>query len=274
MNHYCTLADSKYLPQAIALYESMVRWSSEPFTLHVLPMDEAALTTLNEAALPNIKIVQNFHERPEMQAARRNRDWREYCWTCASCLCELLMDRGLDAVTYLDADCFFFADPALVQHDIGERSIAIVPHRFASTDRRRLEPNGLYNVSLVCFRDDVGRRCVQQWAAQCREWCYYRNAPGRFGDQKYLDAWPKRYGNDLAILDNIGIGVAPWNVEQYRVSAGPRVNGQPVILYHFHEYIHQRRMTNWRISMDTVGQIYLPYAVAVDLALARLTVHA
>src|SRR5262249_33504565 len=54
--------------------------------------------------------------------------------------------------------------------------------------------------------------------------------------QGYLNEWPELYPN-LKILQHLGGGVAPWNVNQYVVDRDhghPTVNGVPVIFYHYH----------------------------------------
>lgn len=60
---------------------------------------------------------------------------------------------------------------------------------------------------------------------QFKEWkCYIGGANaadcvmqlenGKFGDQKYLDDWTARF-KDVHVLQHLGGGIAPWNVQQY-----------------------------------------------------------
>jgi hypothetical protein len=50
----------------------------------------------------------------------------------SACLRLLISDPALEAVTYIDADIAFFSDPQPVFDEMGEDSVMIVPHRFAT----------------------------------------------------------------------------------------------------------------------------------------------
>lgn len=278
MRHYCTLFDSKYLPQVLALYESLRKHSSVDCELNVLALDDECHNALARLRLPDN--VQMWDLR-EMGASRirSDRTWQEFCWTMASQLADRLMNwLNIPDLTYLDADMLFFSDPEIIFSEIGDKSIAIIPHRFNEHDRARLEKNGKFNVCWNTFRNtETGRRCLSKWAAQCREWCYYRNEDGKFGDQAYLDAWPTEYGDEVHIIQNIGAGVAPWNLVNYRLDSvfgKPHIDDghsyQPVVFYHYHEYIHESRLTNYPLRPIDRELIYAPYIQAINEAKARI----
>lgn len=274
IRHYATLCTVDFLPQVIALHASLELHSSNRVMLHVLPLDSECAELLPSIAKPSIRPVHGFHQWHEgMSEARTNRTLQEYAWTCGSNLCEYLMIQGFDEITYLDADIFCFADPAIIFKEIGERSIGIIPHRLADADLPRLGQNGHFNVSWVTARGDVGRKCIELWARQCREWCYYRNEPGRFGDQAYLDAWPMLYGSDLCVISNIGAGAAPWNLQQYDVTLREGrifLNNTPLIFMHYHEFRWNDdgsiRFTNWPLRLIDKELIYAPYVEALRRA--------
>ena len=274
MRHFCTLFDKNYASRGLALHESLKLHTSEPFTLHVLCMDRDTFWLLDELKLDNVELMQrdSFERNMPMQRAIESRTWVEYLWTCASSACEYLMQfEGIDEITYLDADLFFFSDPRTVFDEIGQRSIAIVPHRFPP-HLKRLEVNGIYNVGWVTFREN-GMHCLRKWAAQCREWCFHRNEAGKFGDQKYLDHFERDYGKAVAVIENIGVGLAPWNISQYKVESlnwRPMVNGQDVVFYHFHEYKDAARPTNYPLRAEDKRCIYAPYIEALSRADIRL----
>src|SRR6185436_149381 len=116
------------------------------------------------------------------------------------------------------------------------------------------------------------RKCLAEWAAQCREWCYNRNEPTRFGDQKFLDTWPMRYGAEVCQL-GISVNVAPWNVGNWQVTSGPCVDGVKICCYHFHEFREQKDgflLTNYELRECDVNVIYTPYIEAYKAAKARI----
>lgn len=270
MRHYCSLADSKYLPQLLVLHQSLQKHSSEPFTLHILPMDEECAETLLQMTLPHVQLLLGFHDLPHIEAMRSNRNYREFCWSCASQLCEVLLtDFDLQEIVYLDADTCFFNDPAPIFEVIGDRSIAITPHQFPdNAEKRRLLQSGLYNVGLIYFKNnDIGRRCLKQWAADVRNRCSENVG---CGDQGYLDYFERDYGKEVCILGH-GINAGPWNLMAYDVTMheGQVYLGRdPLIHYHFHEYSHGVRLTNYPLRPQDIELVYQPYIVTVEEAKA------
>ena len=274
MRHYCTLFDSKYLPQGLALYESLKANESKRFALWILAMDVDCEIVLRDMRLPNARICsREWFERQARFAIKDGQTWQEYCWACASVFTDHLMqiceddeNETFDEFIYLDADCYFFNSPAVIFEEIGARSIAVVPHRLIPS-KKHLEINGKYNVSLVYFKNTPnGRECLSTWAAQCRQRC---SAQIGCGDQKYVEEFEK-YGDDLFVIQNIGVGVAPWNLANYKLTAGPRVDGQPVVFYHYHEYIHEKRLTKYELRPEDREIIYEPYIQAVNRANERI----
>lgn len=291
MRHYCTLFDSSYLAKGLAMHNSLRKHSSERFTLHVLPLDDNCFWMLNALELPDVELfdLKHFESLLHLQRDRERRTKTEYCWMLASVFTDFIMSqygliemtsyesvqrqfaarREIDSLTYLDSDLFFFSDPAPVFDEIGKRSIAITPHRLIPS-KKYLEVNGIYNVGWVTFRNDsVGRDCVREWAGDCRDWCFNRVEVGRFGDQKYLDAWPRKYGDAVCEL-GIGVNVAPWNVGNWHLTPGPCVDGVPVICYHLHEFAEMEnniyKLTNYELSPAVKDLIYDPYIAAYENA--------
>jgi hypothetical protein len=57
----------------------------------------------------------------------------------------------------------------------------------------------------------------------------------RYGDQKYLDAWPDRYPS-LKVIEHKGFNLSFWNVNSYmlRMKDGhPMIDNDPLVFYHF-----------------------------------------
>ncbi len=275
MRHYATLFDSKYLPQGLALYESLKQNSAEPFFLHILALDPECELSLRcmELDYTEIDSIDEMEERVNwIKEAKANRTHREFCWMMASVFTEDVLRQNIAAIriedtTYLDADLFFFSNPSPVFAQIGERSIAITPHRFPDNPQKaRLEKSGKYNVGFVHFKNtEAGRDCLSKWAANVRERC---SAEVGCGDQIYLDSFEADYPGEVAILGH-GVNAGPWNLSGYEVCM---YDGQifldrhPLIAYHMHEYQHDKRLTNYALRDIDKELIYKPYIAAVNRA--------
>jgi len=155
--------------------------------------------------------------------------------------------------------------------ELGEKSISIIEHRF-TRKYRHLIKSGKYCVQFMTFRNNKdGIKALEWWRSSCIEWCYARHEKGRFGDQKYLDDWTERF-NGVHELQNLGGGVAPWNVQQYSF----RKEGQctigkvretqsefDVVFYHFHRIVFYSKtavdLGNYFIDPQALSILYRPY---------------
>lgn len=239
VRYYCTYFDQNYLIHGLTLYRSLSRHSGQ-FILWVLCLDNETLKVLEQLRLPNVRpvaLAELEEAAPDLRAVKEVRSRIEYYFTLSPMWPQYLLDRIPDneLLTYLDADLFFFSDPGPIFAELGDGSVLIVGHRFPP-HLGHLEQFGVYNVGLLSFRNDAhGNACLRRWGAQCLEWCYDRVEPGRFADQKYLDDWPTTL-KGVRVLQNKGAGLAPWNWSNYSLSNssdGIRVDGQPLIFFHF-----------------------------------------
>lgn len=236
---YITLFDSSYAVKGALMLGSLADHSREPYEITIIALSDcvAAIPWINAHVVPVVALEAAV---PGLSAARAQRTWREYCWTLASVATRWRLSQMQpgEILTYLDADLGFFGDPAACFAELGDRSIGIVPHRFAPAYQHYEATSGLYNVSWLSLRnDDIGRACAEDWAGRVLAHC----SESECGDQRYLDAWPDRYGESLRAFGSPGIGVAPWNVFSYRVEPGRTitVNEQTVVFYHYHEFRHE-----------------------------------
>lgn len=263
MYYFCTYFDSNYLDKGLALYHSLCSWN-QPFTLWILCLDDIVYTNLIEMQLPFVTPIalSIFEwEDPELLKAKRNRTLIEYYFTITPVLISKILEDNpsIDILTYLDADLYFYAPIKPVYEELKHGSVLIVKHNF-SKSIEYLEKYGKYNVGLVSFRRNKnGLTCLNWWKERCLEWCYDWLDDDKFADQKYLDDWPERFAG-VIVCQNNGVGVAPWNLEDYA--------GQPIIMYHFHGVkrlskriwdIDVSEYTDKKVSGKLVKDIYLPY---------------
>ena len=252
--HFCTYFDRRYLPNALALVDSLRRHCGG-FRLWALCLDDAAhaaLSALSIAGVSPIRLADFEHGDDGLAAAKRNRSTVEYYFTCTPSLPLFVLRNHpeVDAVTYLDADLFFFSDPAPLFEEIGASSIAIIPHRFPAANAPRFERFGIFNVGWLTFRRNAAAiACLTWWRERCLEWCFDREEPTRFADQKYLDDWPSRF-EDVHVVSQKGANVASWNLANYEVTrrdGGVFVDDEPLIFFHFH---HLKRRRTWLFETD------------------------
>lgn len=241
MNHFCTYFDSNYLLRGLTLYRSLEACAGA-FRLHVLALDRSVADILSRLNAPDLNVIDlSVLEgwEPRYRSARRNRSLVEYYFTLSPGLPLYLMQTNeeIDPVTYVDADLFFYESPQALMNELGSSSILITEHRYPSRLKDHVK-YGRYNVQYQTFRrDHAGLRCLRRWHEQCLEWCYDRVEPDRYADQKYLDEWPRLYGDAVVVSCHKGAGLAPWNWSAERIEhmpTGLRVGGQPLLFFHFH----------------------------------------
>lgn len=241
MEHYCTYFDQNYLLRGLALYQSLAALGLD-FKLHVLALDEQTGQAINAIPATNLQAIPLHaleRENPELLIAKGNRSRIEYYFTLSPYLPLHILDRDpeIQRITYLDADLCFYASPAPVLAEMGDRSILVCEHRY-SPYLKDMDKYGKFNVQFQSFRRDaVGLACLRRWRDQCLEWCHDYPDSGRYADQAYLDEWPQRYGDCLAVVAHKGAGLAPWNWAAFPLGLKDgtlEVAGQPLIFYHFH----------------------------------------
>lgn len=271
MMHYCTLFNTYYLSRGLALYHSLLA-CAEQFHLTIFAMDDKTYALLIKLNLEHATVIPPAQfETPALLAVKKERTIGEYCWTCTSAtILHCLEKLQYSEVCYLDADLYFFQDPAVLLKEAEKYSILITLHRYTPKyDHAAL--SGKYCVQFMYFKNDAhGIEALTWWRDACLDWCYDRVEEGKFGDQKYLDDWTQRFQN-VKVLEHLGGGVAPWNVQQYEVdSASPSpvlierstAKKFELVFYHFHalKFInHHIDLGGYQLSPAVKQAIYQPY---------------
>lgn len=277
--NFCTLFDSYYLTRGLALYHSL-RTHCDRFTLYVYCFDDSVYEILTRLELPHLVPVSlREFENEALLSVKPDRTRGEYCWTCtAHTIRDAIKRFTLPDVTYLDSDLYFFADPGLLMVEFKESgaSVLITEHRYSPRYALNAD-SGIYCVQFMPFvADKRGMAVLDWWCERTLEWCFNRHEDGKFGDQKYLDDWTARFPG-VHVLKHPGGGVAPWNIQQYKVGPGPTIDSAPLVFYHFHSLswcedntfmLDRYRLT--RIALDT---IYHPYIASLKEQLTEIQRH-
>ena len=279
----CTLFDSNYLDKGLVLYKSLEKYAHN-FTLYVLAMNDKCyevLTDLNYEHLVPIKL--SDFENEDLLRVKPTRGVGEYCWTCSSSLIKYVLDTYQpDYCSYIDADMAFYADPIVLIKEMEERnaSVSIVGHRFNWFAKKDMAHTvGTYCVECNTFKnDDKARELLGIWIGQCLEHCSIDGDGVYWADQKYMDNWVSDYEYVIE-TQNLGAGVAPWNIAQYRlleandsaVDLKCRGSKCRLLFYHFEnmQYLSLKQVNinvygSWGIDDKLVNALYVDYLHQID----------
>lgn len=255
------------------MYESLLKCTPD-FHLFVFAFDRKSFEVLGRLSLPKMTVIslEDF-EDPELLKTKPTRSIAEYCWTCtSSTVLYAIQKYDLDHCTYIDADLFFYDDPAVLLTEMGNDSVLITEHRYTPEYDQTAE-SGKYCVQFTTFRNDAkGMKVLNWWRDECIKWCYARSEDGKFGDQKYLDDWTTRF-EGVHELQHTGGGVAPWNLQQYRfieknnkffLRKDSSDSYVALVFFHFHHlkfYLNDivKITSNYRIPGKILRGLYFPY---------------
>lgn len=269
VEHYITLFDSGFLPQGLALHASIRRHQPDA-RLWIIAMDEAASTALRRLSLANVTVLDLPDvENDRLRAVKGGRTRGEYCWTLTPFTPDIVFasDDTAERATYLDADLWFVRDPSpiLAELDSSAASVLITDHAYAPEHAQAIRW-GRYCVQFMPFTRGSGDDVLTWWQDRVIEWCFNRLEGDRFGDQKYLDDWPRRFPDQVHVLANEAATQAPWNATRFDPS--------DALVYHFHGLRTMTpdrvRLGHYRIPDATVDAIYRPYLADLSAGLSAL----
>ena len=253
VEHYATLFDNHFLLQGLCLHQSLTERAT-PFRLWILCVDETVEHNLLRLNLPNVTLLPlRDVETDRLKEVKVGRSIGEYCWTLTPFLPQFVFENAPDVkrVTYLDADLYLFDDPApfFAEFEQTRKHVLITDHAYAPEyDKSALV--GRFCVQFLTFRNtQQAMRVLSWWQQRCLEWCYAREEDDKFGDQKYLDVWPKLFCDEVHILSQQDRTLAPWNVSHIE----RKLNGKlSPVFYHFHNL---RIHPNGRVTLYSAYQI-------------------
>ena len=121
MRYFCTLSDKNYLALGIALYQSLKQHSKEEFKLYYLCLDKETkdrFQSLNYEEVIPISLT-DLEKEKDLQDARADRPYNEYCWTLASYFTLwLLENKKISHLSYVDSDIYFYQNPYIIFREI------------------------------------------------------------------------------------------------------------------------------------------------------------
>ena len=187
---------------------------------------------------------------PNLLHAKGNRSKTEYFWTLTPCILFYLLfiKKHCSCLTYLDADQIFYSSPTPIFNERNQADITIMPHRFPS-EIKYLENHGKYNVSWLTFNNsENSMNCLEWWMNVCIDWCYSKVEGDKYGDQKYLNQFEKKF-KKVHVIENRFCGVAPWNFSEFDDS-------KKIILLHY-QSLRRLSKSIFLISVPIINKVNL-----------------
>ena len=259
MEHFVTNFNLRFLPQGLALYQSMRRHLEE-FVLWVVCMDAECFHVLLKLNLPFLRPIDfTQFESLEYQTLRQQRTIAEYCWTVnpINPYLVFLADSSVMQVTYLDADMWFLHSPKAVFDEFAnsQKAVLITEHAYLP-QYDQTATSGKYCAQWITYRRHQSEPLRKWWEDKCYEWCFNRYEDGKFGDQKYLEQWPIIYPNQVQVFSQPRQFLAPWNADDALISNA--------VTYHFHglrilDQNHFSLRSTYHVSQQVQDLIYQPY---------------
>ncbi len=271
MNNFCTLFNAKYLPRGILLYKSLKK-NIKNFHLYIFAFDELTYDYFKKLKYKDITVISlSEFEDKSLLKVKKLRTPTEYFWTCTgSTLIYLFKKYHIKNCIYLDSDLLFFSYPNNFFNQFKKYSCVITKHNY-SAKYDQSKTNGIYCVQFLFFKNDIiGNKILMDWRKKCLAWCYNRVEKNKFGDQKYLDLWPKKFKKVL-VVNHLGAGLAPWNIQDYyifkkknNIFIKKKLNKKKfeLIFFHYHDLKYFNKyffLGSYEISQYAYLKIYKKY---------------
>lgn len=238
---YCTVVAQNYLPQALALYDSVRNVEPDKqLTILVIDGDRSDL----EHGRPGLRVVGTdflgLSEREVLELAAIY-DVVEFSTSVKPLFFKVLLEAA-ERVVYLDPDMMIITPLEELDDLIDEHGIVLTPHFLhpieGSVDHITEGHDltvGIFNLGFCA----VGRSAVpflDWWWGHLQRECLIYPLLGVFVDQKWVDVGANYFAAHS--LRHPGYNVGPWNLHERRfeeTAAGLRMagSGDALRLVHF-----------------------------------------
>ena len=239
MDVICTIIASNYIPQAMALRDSVLGVHPD-LDFYVLIADA---TSREQPLLHGAKILLTEDLEIDDEIIKEMfsyYDLFEISTALKPFLLKSLLSSGVDTVTFLDPDIIVHAPLTLGFDAAREFGIVLCPHRL--TPSNILTNNfselgflkyGVYNLGYIA----VGKTSLPMliwWQDRLRWFCSRYQGEVWFTDQKWLDLVPALF--ECKVLKHTGYDLAPWNIDERLIQELENVvycGADPLIFIHF-----------------------------------------
>jgi len=222
VNLICTIIAKNYLPQALALRDS-VQKVYPGRQLKILVSDGVIK---NQSPLEGIDWFSPFDLSVDSKSLTQMYSYYDLFEISTALkpffLRKLLEQEDVASVTFLDPDVVLFDRIDQAFQIAQQESVVLCPHRLTPSN---LKSNfyhelvflkyGVFNLGFI----SVGRNSIDmlEWWGERTKWFCSRYANEVwFTDQKWVDLVPALFSN--SVIRDFGFNVAPWNIDERPIS--------------------------------------------------------
>lgn len=277
---FYTYFNVAYLAKGKLMLESLlsVAPTAKVFVYAMDPKTNEYLQSWKQNRVNIVNFENEILPLPEIAEIRKTREGKSFFWSLTPILAEETLKRVSEnaAITYIDADLYFYSNPAPLLE--GENWDCLISPHFYGPSCQPLEvTHGKYCVQFMSFRNNAnGKSILRWWKEQVLESCEPVPKNGKFGDQKYVDEFQSRFER-VTEIEHPGAGLASWNLDRILVVADNRalrvvdnfrkeLEPQPLVFAHFHGMkvygINKVRLIDEDSPLPEAAKkfVYTPYA--------------
>ena len=239
MNRICTILAMNYLPQAIALEESIRKVYPE-IDFYVLVIDSFS-RDISYLPSATILLPEDLLIPPDWLTEMRSYyDAMELATSLKPFLLKTLLDDTVETVTYLDPDILLFDTLHEGIEGAKDFGIALTPHRL--TPSNILAPlflelvflrYGVFNLGYITV-GQKSKAMLDWWGSRLRWYSTkFPNDPA-FTDQKWINLIPALYS--FKLIQSGGYNLASWNLDERPLTIRNKkifVGTEPLVFIHF-----------------------------------------
>ncbi len=239
---FATIVSPNYLAYARVLGDSLAQHAPDvDFRVLIVGRPDPEVV----AAVDACKLKATYAQElglPDFEHLAYKFDIVEFNTALKPTFLKALFGLGFERVVYLDPDISLYAAPLPVLQALDAGEIALIPHALAPV-MDGMRPSdidflraGSFNLGFIGLRrGGQAMALLDWWERRCLSHGFNDPAFGTFVDQKWLDLAPS-YFESVQVLKHPGCNVAYWNLHERSAEfagGGYRVNGQPLIFFHF-----------------------------------------
>ena len=258
MNHFVTLFNYNFLPQALAMLNSLK--DNTNCIIWIICLDEKLYNFLKNKDLENVRLVRLSDLEKKMEYDyKKNRNFIEYCWMLTPFALKYVLnyDVNIKELTYVDADVFFYKDisPIFDEFKASNKDIFITEHGYHE-NHNKSQTSGRFCVQFLTFKNTSSAETIRnEWEQKCIESTTIDHSKNIVGDQKYFDDLYNKYNDNFCVSKNLSFFQAPWTLDRFKP--------EEAILYHFHSLRvledKIRLYSGYNHDQNVIKKIYFPY---------------